>query len=105
MATVLTTLLVYGTGALLFRQGPLSHGGLRLVLGLLISVAGQLGDLTVTAIKQDAGVKSTGTWIPGPEGVLERANSLLVSAPAMFHFLNYFQVVSTDDALRGFASV
>ena len=89
-AIVLTTLLVFGLSGPMFRDGPMSEQWFRLVLGLLISIAGQLGDLTVSAIKRDAGVKDTGTWIPGHGGVLDRANSLLLSAPAMFHYLNYF---------------
>ena len=103
-AIVLTTLLVFGISGLIFRDGPMSNSGLRLVLGLLISIAGQLGDLTVSAIKRDAGVKNTGTWIPGHGGVLDRANSLLLSAPAMFHYLSYFLVINVDDAIRTFTS-
>ncbi len=103
-AIVLTTLLVFGVSRLIFRDGPMSNGGLRLVLGLLISIAGQLGDLTVSAIKRDAGVNDTGTWIPGHGGVLDRANSLLLSAPAMFHYLSYFLVINADDAIRTFTS-
>jgi len=103
-AIVLTTLLVFGISGLIFRDGPMSNSGLRLVLGLLISIAGQLGDLTVAAIKRDAGVEDTGTWIPGQGGVLDRANSLLLSAPAMFHYLSYFLVINADDAIRTFTS-
>ena len=104
-AIVLTTLLVFGITGLIFQAGPMSDRMHRLVLGLLISIAGQLGDLTVSAIKQDAGVKLTGSWIPGRGGVLDRANSLLLSAPAMFHYLSYFQIINVDDAIRSFTSV
>ena len=81
---ILTTLLFFGISGLIFRNGPLNNAGLRLVLGLLISIAGQLGDLTVSAIKRDAGVDETGTWIPGRGGVLDRANSLLLSLSSSF---------------------
>ena len=58
---MLTTLLVFGISGLIFRDRSMSNRVFRLVLGLLISIAGQLGDLTVSAIKRDAGVKDTGT--------------------------------------------
>ncbi len=99
-AIVLTTLLVFVLSGPIFRVGPMSNSMLRLVLGLLISIAGQLGDLTVSAIKRDAEVKDMGTWIPGHGGVLDRANSLLLAAPAMFHYLSYFHVINSDDAIR-----
>jgi phosphatidate cytidylyltransferase len=34
--------------------------------------------------------------------VLDRANSLLLSAPAMFHFLSYFQALGIDSSMRIF---
>jgi phosphatidate cytidylyltransferase len=89
-AVVLTTLVVYGLSGLVYTEGRLAEPLQRVVLGLLISIGGQLGDLTVSAIKRDVGIKDTGVLIPGQGGVLDRANSLLLSAPAMFHVVNHF---------------
>jgi phosphatidate cytidylyltransferase len=101
-ALLLTTLLVFALGAVVFPDGPMQSPWLRLLLGIVISIAGQVGDLTVSAIKRDAGVPATGNWVPGYGGVLERANSLLLSAPALFHFLNYAQTIGSDQAVRIF---
>jgi phosphatidate cytidylyltransferase len=103
-AVVLTTLLVFGLGGSIFRESPMKGPVFRLVLGLLISIAGQLGDLTVSAIKRDVGVKETGVLIPGHGGILDRANSLLLSTPAMFHYLNYFHTIGGDQTINIFTS-
>ncbi|MGH6735204.1 MAG: phosphatidate cytidylyltransferase [Methyloceanibacter sp.] len=58
--------------------------------GLVLGVAGFLGDITVSALKRDLGVKDTGGLIPGHGGILDRVDSLTYAAPAFFHFFRYF---------------
>ena len=95
-AVVLTTVLVYWLSGMVFPEGRLAEPVQRLVMGLLISIGGQVGDLTVAAIKRDIGIADTRRIIPGHGGVLDRANSLILSAPAMFHFINHFQLIGGD---------
>ena len=58
--------------------------------GLVLGVSGFLGDITVSAVKRDLGVKDTGGLIPGHGGILDRVDSLTYAAPAFFHFFRYF---------------
>ncbi len=85
MGGILTSMMV----ALLARAWffPALNRRECLALGLLFGVLGQMGDLAESMLKRSAGIKDSGTIIPAHGGLLDRADSLIFTAPVFYYYL------------------
>jgi phosphatidate cytidylyltransferase len=57
------------------------------LIGILITVAGYFGDINMSAVKRDSGVKDSSKMLPGMGGLNDRVDSLTFTAPAFVYFL------------------
>lgn len=83
---VVTTTLMAGILAPCFTPFSEVHG---FAAGTVIAVLGFIGDVTVSAVKRDLGIKDSGRSLPGHGGYLDRLDSLTLVAPVFLHFTRY----------------
>ena len=70
-----------------FPEIPLAH---CLILGAVIGIVGQIGDLAESLLKRGSDVKDSGRLLPGHGGMLDRIDSILFSAPVLYF---YFRIL------------
>jgi phosphatidate cytidylyltransferase len=60
-----------------------------IILTIVLNVAAQLGDLVESLLKRGAGVKDSGSILPGHGGMLDRIDALLFAAPILWYYASW----------------
>ncbi len=63
------------------------------ILGLMVSVVSQIGDLVASYIKREYEIKDYGSLFPGHGGMLDRCDSIILVAPVIFLFLSNISII------------
>ena len=69
---------------------PFFHPWQLFLTGLIVGIGGQLGDLSISLIKRDIGIKDMAATIPGHGGILDRIDSLVYTAPLFLYMAAYY---------------
>lgn len=86
---VFWTAIISAIFGLIFTDGLWLH---CLLIGILGSIAAQLGDLTASIFKRKVDVKDYGNLIPGHGGIMDRIDSILFTAPVVLWYLQIFVI-------------
>jgi phosphatidate cytidylyltransferase len=93
MATTVILAVISAPWLTSLMQGrPFASGFLvSAIAGALISFFGFLGDINVSGMKRDVGVKDGSTLLPGQGGMIDRINSLTFTAPVFYYYIQIVQ--------------
>jgi len=67
-----------------------------IILGLTLTIIGQLGDLAESILKRNAGIKDSGKIMPGHGGILDRCDSLIFITPTLYYYALYILKLAGD---------
>lgn len=84
---IILCVVTIGLAAYFSKLLPVEHA---IAIAAISGVFGTMGDLLESKIKRMAGVKDSGSFMPGHGGFLDRFDSMLVAIPAVWFYINVF---------------
>lgn len=81
---------------------PMNHVE-SLIAGAIIGFGGFFGDVSISALKRDLGIKDSGSMLPGHGGIMDRVDSLTYTAPLFFHYVYWLFSFHTFGVSPGFS--
>jgi phosphatidate cytidylyltransferase len=89
VAIVFSVAIAYLTDHYIFACHPFKFNLWQApLMGAIISIAAQLGDLCESLLKRDAGIKDSGDMIPGHGGFLDRGDSIIIGSAVAYYWVN-----------------
>ncbi len=95
VTSIITAVVIHFT---FFPEIPLIHA---IIVGIVLSIAGMIGDLAESMWKRSAAVKDSGTLIPGHGGFLDRFDSILFTAPILYVYWAIAQGATSLNIIHG----
>ncbi|MGI9242378.1 MAG: phosphatidate cytidylyltransferase, partial [Verrucomicrobiales bacterium] len=83
---------------------PIDSTLMLMIAAALCSVSGTMGDLIISSVKRDVGIKDMSAALPGHGGILDRFDSLLLAAPCLYYFILWthkFDTIQGTSLLSG----
>jgi len=93
IGAIIGTTLVFSLSSFFMQGYPFNLNFIKVsILGLLLSILAQIGDLMASMLKRKFGAKDYGSIQPGHGGIMDRCDSLLIVAPFVYFYINLIGV-------------
>ena len=87
---VIANVILYAVYNNFIFENPVNNYVPIIIASVITSVVGMCGDLTASLIKRNYGIKDFGNLIPGHGGIMDRFDSMMITAPIIYYLATCF---------------